>query len=262
MSGSLEWLGVVFGPIAAVLGWLLRSPTEADERRRARVLATPTSRISDIAAEGVVEVRGRVVMLGGEPPLIAPFSQRRVVWVLSDVSETVGKGDGVRATLLQEIHCRSFLLDDGSTERARVVLRSHATVVESGADPVLVHTQRPGDPAPPHVLSFLERKNILPRHGGRERRMSFYETTIAEGDEIFVNGPATRERLQPGEAYRNEAPTRLLIAGTGPDADVVATKLAEKQLLARFRQFRTTGWVMFVVGMAATILAVFRLVTR
>src|SRR4051812_43475617 len=88
--------------------------------RRKRIMSTPTSPIRQ-APGGLVEVKGRIVP-SEQGVLQTPFSGRHAVWARITVQERRQRGrSSYWATIINEVDARSFFVDDGSGELARVL---------------------------------------------------------------------------------------------------------------------------------------------
>jgi hypothetical protein len=246
MSENVAWILFMLGSMATLVGYLLRAPVPEEERRRARVLATPTKRIADAEGEGLVELRGKVVLDDESKAIVAPFSDRRAVWLRVDVTHVFDKTQTGAHTETQSI---SFLIDDGSGQRARVELDEKDEVM---VDWDLLATQTTNETAPAKAMAYLAKKRVSSKNRwGNDAKMWFRESLIAVGDEIFVIGPSRREAMRPEDGYREEATTRLVVErgeGKGDEKEVLVTKLREPQLLSALRPYRTAGWIVLVLG--------------
>src|SRR5438128_1033993 len=108
--------GVLFvlGGILFVIGGIIAVVGIPNMKRRARIIATPTSPIAQAPGNAAVEVKGRI--LPSEQGLVAtPFSGRHAVWTRITVQEWRSRGrSSYWATLVNEVEMRMFFVDDGS----------------------------------------------------------------------------------------------------------------------------------------------------
>ena len=210
--------------------------------RRRRIIATPTSPINE-AMGGMVEIKGRIVP-GENGLLAAPLTGRKVVWarVMVEQQRSSGNNQTTWDTVLNEVSCLPFLVEDGSGEAARILPDGARVILDES---VVASSGTFHDP-PPQVEAFLrasdlDSKNFL----GFRKTMRYAEELLAPGDALYAIGPSRRDPVPPpDDSFDIPPPNQLVMyADAGADAELILTNKTEKQLVSRLR------WT-FILGLA------------
>jgi hypothetical protein len=113
---------LILGTGLVLVGMILVLSNLRNVARRKRILATPTSPISQ-AMGGPVEFKGNIVP--SEKGLVeAPLSGRQAVWTGVTVEQYRSGSDGNpggSSIVLNEVNGRPFFVDDNSGEVARII---------------------------------------------------------------------------------------------------------------------------------------------
>lgn len=197
--------------------------------RRRRIRATAAKPIANTPGGGIVALAGRVAS-DEEGVVIAPLSQRKVVWYRATIQnwETGGKPDSLAHA--SEIDGRPFLISDDSGEVARVVPAGAHVVVE------IKEIGRNGTfhDVPPHIEAFAKKhgQSLLVSDSTTEKRdLTFYEETIAPGDFVYALGPSRRGADAANtNVYRGSAnrPLELFHTAEGDQELLLSNKTAER----------------------------------
>ncbi|MFO0665164.1 MAG: hypothetical protein U0174_14515 [Polyangiaceae bacterium] len=242
MIGVLIMGGIVFFIGGIVLLMSLKSM-----RRRKRILGTPTSPIAQAPGTGPVELKGRIVP-SEQGVLAAPFSGRQGVWVRVIVQEWRQHGrSGSWHTILNEIDSRSFFIDDGSGQMARVL--------PQGAE-VILDTQTIGksgtfNDAQPHFEGFLASRGLKSTNFlGFNKSMQYQEEIMVPNDNVYALGPSRREAGPPvNDGYRMVPSSQLIMfAGAGEANELILTSKTEEQLVSKLMTGFIVGLVMLGLG--------------
>lgn len=237
----------ILGIGAVVVGVILLVANLPNYRRRQRIVATPTTPIARASGDGVVEIKGRILV--SEQGLVqAPFSGRHVVWCRVTVQELRSAGKSRHwATILTESDGRMFHVDDGSGERAHV-LPAGANVVLEKQD---VAQSGTFNDAPPHLVAFLAaRGHKTTSWLGLNKSMRYEEELLVPDDPIYVLGPSRRDAGPPRHDGYRVAPTTQLVlfAGVGPEGELLVTNKSEEELTSHLMGGFFGGIFALVVG--------------
>lgn len=241
--------------VVLIIGIAAMASSRKDLRRRRRILDTPTSPIAEAPGSGLVEIKGRV--LPGDQGLVrAPFSARSVVWFRVTVEELRNSGkSSTWVKVVSEVDGRTFYVDDGSGQTARVV-PSGANVILDKQDVARSGTFRD---APPALEAFLQQRGVKSTSWfGLNKSMRYEEETLAPGDSLYALGRAKREPGPPvqTDGYRTTPTTRLLLeSGIGEEEELILTNKTEEQLVSRLRTGFVTGVVVTAIGAVITLVA-------
>src|SRR4051812_28285171 len=126
MLDHVAWLCSLLGGMVLLIGCALLQP-DGDERRRRRLMTGATSEPVPSGDGAAFVVRGRVVLEDDARMLVAPFTQREVVWLRVDVDEAQRSPEGaweVRVHVHDETRSIPFFVDDGLGGRVRVSLEN------------------------------------------------------------------------------------------------------------------------------------------
>ena len=241
---------LILGTGLVLVGMILVLSNLRNVARRKRILATPTSPISQ-AMGGPVEIKGNIVP--SEKGLVeAPLSGRQAVWTRVTVEQYRSGSDGNpggSSIVLNEVNGRPFFVDDNSGEVARII--------PDGAN-VVLDQQSIGssgqflDP-PPGFEEFLSMRGLSSKgFFGFNKTMSFYEELLTPGDALYAPGPSRREQGRPNREGSGTAPLGQLVvyAAAGTGGELILTNKTEKQLASRLLRN-------FVIGITCTIVGAF-----
>jgi hypothetical protein len=245
----------IIAVVVLILGVALIAAAQKDLRRRKRILDTPTSPIAQAPGSGLVEIKGRV--LPGDQGLVrTPFSERNVVWFRITVEELRSSGkSSTWVKVLSETDCKTFYVEDGSGQTARVV-PSGANVILDKQDVARSGTFRD---APPQLEAFLQQRGLKSTSWlGFNKSMRYEEETLSPGDPVYALGRAKREPGPPvqTDGYRTTPTTRLLLEhGIGEEEELILTNKTEEQLISRLRTGFITGVVLAAIGGVLSLVA-------
>lgn len=242
----------ISGGVVFLIGAIVAATNIKNMKRRARILATPTSPIAQAPGNGPVEVKGRVV--AGEQGVVqAPFSGRLGVWVRVLVEEYRSTGrSGYWAKLVDEVAFRPFFVDDGSGQMARIepgganVILDQKNVASSGMF----------NDASPAVQSFLASRGLSTTSFlGFNKRMRMSEQVISPEDPLYALGPSRRQAGPPVHDGYRMVPGSLLVMypslAEGEGGELIITNKSEEQLVSKFFWTFTGGLVAAGVGALA-----------
>lgn len=237
----------IFGGILAVIGLIVGLVNIKNIKRRARIINTPTSPIAHAPGNGLVEIKGRIAP-SEEGIVQAPFSGRHGVWVRILVEERRSSGRNTYwATVLNESDARTFLVDDGSGQVARVhpaganVILERTNVASSGTF----------NDAPPHLQGFLASRGISTTGlFGFNKAMRYQEELLSPGDPLYALGPSRRVPGPPApDGYRMGPSTQLMMyAERGAEGELLLTNKSEEQLVSKLLWGFVGGCITFGVG--------------
>jgi hypothetical protein len=236
----------VFGGILFVIGVII-TLTNWKNKRRQRIIATPTSAIAQAPGNGVVEIKGRVVP--SEQGIIqTPFSGRPAVWTRITIQELRSSGrNSYWHTILTEADGRVFLVDDGSGQYARIV--------PAGANVILDRQNVAGsgtfNDAAPHLEAFLMSRGLKSTSWlGFNKSMRYEEELISPGDPVYALGPSRRDPGPPvNDGYRMVPGSQLvLFMGMGPEGELILTNKSEEQLTSKLLGGFVAGLVITGIG--------------
>lgn len=260
--GPVSFFGTFLGIAAAWFGGRGVLTAMIDLRRRQRMKAAPTVRISEASGGGIVEIKGRIV--ASEAGLVgSTVGGRQAVWfqtTVEDVREVItGSSTDVGGTskstqvvtIWQKTESREFLVDDGSGQLARVK-PDHAYVVTKDVQ----ITRDDGDPL----------------HLGGNR---YVERVLVPGEEIYALGPSVREQGPPVTlGYREATSTQLVMCASdmskamawmpsfavfrkrmsrGGVGELILSNKSERELTDGIRHDFRVSTIVFVVGVAMLI---------
>ena len=220
---------LIFGGILLLIGVIVTLTGLKNWNRRSRILNTPTSPIAQAPGNGAVEIKGRIVP-SEQGVVQAPFSGRYAVWVRVTVQELRRSGrSSYWATILNEIDARSFFVDDGSGQVARIM--------PQGAN-VMLDAQNVGssgtfNDASPHLQAFLASRGLSSTSWlGFNKSMRYNEEVLAPTDPLYALGPSRRDPGPPvSDGYRMAPSSQLVLYnGAGAAHELILTNKTEEQL--------------------------------
>lgn len=238
---------LIIGGVIGLIGLIVTLTNLKNVRRRKRIIDTPTSPIAHATGQGRVEVKGRIV--AGEEGLVqSPFSGRYCVWVRAKVQELRSSGRSTYwATIVNEIDCRPFYVEDGSGQSARIM--------PNGADVILdtqtVASSGTFNDAAPHLQQFLAARGLSTTSFlGFNKRIRYEEEVLAVGDPLYAIGPSQREAGPPvHDGYRMVPGSQLVVyAGQGEEFEMILTNKSEDQLVSKLLWGFVGGLVMLGIG--------------
>jgi hypothetical protein len=234
--------------IALIGGFILLLGSRKDMRRRRKILSTKATTIAAAPGSGTVEIQGAIVT-GEEGTVLAPISGREVVYFRLIVSEQRSSGRNSHwVDIIKDEGCRSFYVDDGSGQTARVfpdlahVILDREKVAQCG-------TLRNA----PLELEELLRENGHSSTGllGLNKTIIAYEEVLLPGQPIFAIGPARREGGPPVQdaSYRSTPTTRLVLRpGEELEDELLLSSKSGKQLVNRLLGSFAGGVALMVIG--------------
>ena len=223
---------VVLGGILFIIGAIIAVVGMKNLARRKRILDTPTSPIRQAQGGGLVEIKGRI--LPSEQGLVmAPFSGRHAVWARITVQEQRSSGRNTYwKTVANETDTRSFFVDDGSGELARVLPMAANVILEAQA----VASSGTFKDAPPHLEAFLQSRGLKSTGLlGFNKQMRYHEEILAPGDPVYALGPSRRDPGPPvNDGYRMVPSSQLVMhAMPGNAGELILTNKTEEQLVSK-----------------------------
>lgn len=238
---------LIFGGILFVIGGIVALTGLKNYRRRQRIIATPTSPISQAPGNAPVEVKGRVVP-GEQGVLQAPFSGRHAVWARIIVQEHRSSGrNSYWATILTEVDQREFYVDDGSGQHAKVIPHGAEVILDSHQ----VASSGTFNDASPHLQAFLaSRGHSTTSWLGFNKAMRYTEELLVPNDPLYALGPSRRDPGPPvNDGYRMSPSSQLvLFAGRGEVNELILTNKTEEQLVSRLAWGLVGGLVTAGIG--------------
>jgi len=238
---------LIFGGILALIGIIVTLVNIKNIRRRSRILKTPTSAIVQAPGNGLVEIKGRIAP-SEEGIVQAPFSGRHAVWVRIVVEERRSSGRNTYwATVINESDGRTFMVDDGSGQVARVypaganVMLERSNVASSGTF----------NDAPPHLQGFLASRGVSTTGlFGFNKAMRYQEEVLAPGDAVYALGPSRRVAGPPmPDGYRMGPSSQLVMyAERGAEGELLLTNKSEEQLVSKLLWGFLAGCIMSGLG--------------
>ncbi len=238
---------IVIGLMLLLGGIVVLLSNIGNMKRRARIIATPTSAVAHASGNGAVEIKGRIVP-SDQGVIHAPFSGRHAVVVRVTVEEQRSNGKNTYwHTLFCETDSRLFFIDDGSGQAARVV-PSNANVI---LDKQQIANSGTFKDAPPHLVEFLaSRGQKTTSWLGFNKSMRYQEEVLAAGDPIYAIGPSRRDAGPPvNEGYRVAPSSELVLfhAGKG-DGELIITNKTEEELVSKLYWGFVAGAITAGVG--------------
>jgi hypothetical protein len=240
----------VIGGILVLVGVIVMLANIRNMQRRARIKATPTSKVAQASGVGHVEIAGAVVP-GDNGVFSTPLGGKPAVWARVIVQELRRRGkSSTWVVIYKETYDRIFYVDDGSGERARVhtegamMVLDQAQVASSGflRDP------------PPHVQQFLAQRGIASEGMVFNRTLRFTEELLAPGDSLYALGPSSREGGGQGGAFRQGPPGQLVLrAGNGFAHELILTNKPENTLVMKMLTGFLVGAVLAALGAAGVV---------
>ena len=250
---------VFIGGLLLLIGIIVTLSNVKNWQRRQRIIATPTSPIAQAPGNGPVEIKGRVGP-SEQGLLLTPFSGRHAVWCRVTVQEL--RSSGRRSywhTVLTEVDCRPFMVDDGSGQLGRVipmganVMLDKHNVAQSGTF----------NDARPHLEGFLQSRGLKSTSWlGFNKSMRYEEEILAPNDAIYALGPSRREAGPPvNDGYRMVPGSQLVMFhAMGPLGELILTNKTEEQLTGKLLRGFVGGLVLtgigVLLGIAGAIAAV------
>jgi hypothetical protein len=250
------------GGVIFLIGGIIALTGLKNLARRKRILATPTSPVRQ-ARGGPVEIKGRIVP-SEQGVLMAPFSGRHAVWTRVTVEERRSRGrSSYWATIINESDGRSFFVDDGSGEVARILPQAANVILERQS----VASSGTFRDAPPHLEAFLQSRGVKSTgFFGFNKQMRYQEELLAPGDSLYAIGLSRRDPGPPvNDGYRM-APSSQLVLYAGPAAadELILTNKSEEELVSRLlwrfligALFACTGAAFALAGVVMLILESF-----
>jgi hypothetical protein len=241
---------LVIGGIVFVIGVILLLTGIPNLRRRARIIATPTSAIAQAPGNGPVEIKGKIVA-SEQGVIMAPFSGRQAVWVRVTVQEKRSTGrSSYWATVVKETDGRPFMVDDNSGQQARVLPPGANVILDSQQ----VASSGTFKDAPQHLEGFLAARGLKSTSFlGFNKAMRYEEQVLVAGDSLYAIGPSRREAGPPvHDGYRMVPGSQLVLyAGAGGPGELILTNKSEEQLISKLRMGFLAGAVLSGLGFAA-----------
>ena len=149
----------VIGGILALVGVIVMLANIRNMQRRARIKATPTSKIAQASGVGHVEINGAVVP-GDNGVFATPIGNKPAVWARVVVQELRRRGkSSTWVNIYKETYDRVFYVDDGSGERARVHTERAMMVLDQAQVASTGFLRNPT----PQVQQFLAQRGIAAR---------------------------------------------------------------------------------------------------
>lgn len=238
---------LLIGAVAAIVGIIVLLANLSNMKRRQRILATPTSLITEAPGNGPVEIKGRITP-SEQGVIQAPFSGRHAVWVRVTVQELRSNGKNRHwHTLFAEDDSRLFFVDDGSGQVARVIAPGANVVLDKQH---IADSGTFNDP-PPHLAAFLaSRGHATTSWLGFNKSMRYQEEMLAPGDSLYAIGPSRRDAGPPANDGYRVAPSSQLVlfhAGSG-DGELILTNKSEEALVANLKWGFVGGCITAGIG--------------
>ncbi|NOU33125.1 MAG: hypothetical protein HOO96_34940 [Polyangiaceae bacterium] len=241
---------LIIGSILLLIGIIVTLVNLKNVRRRKRILGTPTSPIAQAPGQGPVEVKGRIVP-SEQGLLQTPFSGRQAVWCRIIVQEYRQHGrSGSYVTILNEVDCRHFMVDDGSGQQARILPQGAHMILEAQQ----VASSGTFNDASPHLQGFLQSRGLSTTSWlGFNKSMRYSEEILSPGDNLYALGPSRRDAGPPvSDGYRMVPGSQLvLFAGAGEVNELILTNKTEEQVVSKLLYGFIGGLVMTGLGAAA-----------
>lgn len=218
-------------------------------RRRQRIIATPTSPVAQAPGNNRVEIKGRVVP-SEQGVVQTPFSGRHAVWCRVTVQELRSSGRSTYwHTVITEVDARSFFVDDGSGQMARILPENAEVMLEKQN---VASSGTFNDP-PPHLVAFLQsRGRSTTSWLGFNKSMRYEEEILVPGDALYALGPSRRDPGPPvNDGYRM-VPTSQLVMFVGPE-ELLLTNKTEEQLVSNLLRGFVIGCVLTGLGLLGAI---------
>ena len=238
---------LIMGGIVFLIGGIVLLLSLKSMRRRKRIIGTPTSPVAQAPGNGPVELKGRIVP-SEQGVLQAPFSGRHAVWVRVIVQEWRQHGrSGSWYTILNEIDSRSFFIDDGSGQMARVLPQGAEVILDTHT----VGKSGTFNDAQPHLEAFLMSRGMKSTNFlGFNKSMQYQEEIMVPNDNIYALGPSRREAGPPvNDGYRMVPSSQLIMfAGPGEANEMILTSKTEEQLVSKLMTGFIVGCVMLGLG--------------
>jgi hypothetical protein len=246
MEGPL----LVLGGILFIVGLIVTLTNLKNFKRRQRIIATPTSAISQAPGNGLVEIKGRIAP-SEQGVLQAPFSGRHAVWVRITVQELRSSGRSTYwHTLLTEIDARHFMVDDGSGQLARILPLGANVLLE----PQNVGSSGTFNDAAPHLEAFLQTRGLKSTSWlGFNKSMRYTEELLTPGEPLYALGLSRRDAGPPVHDGYRMVPGSQLVMFHGHGEELLLTNKTEEQLTSKL----LTGFVIgLVIGGLGLLLGV------
>ncbi len=162
-----------------------------------------------------------------------PFSGRHAVWCRITVQELRSSGrNRYWHTILTEVDCRPFMVDDGSGQLARI-LPTGANVL---LDKHNIASSGTFNDAAPHLEAFLQSRGLKSTSWlGLNKSMRYEEEVLAAGDPLYALGLSRREAGPPvHDGYRMVPGSQLVMAhGMGDQGELLLTNKTEAELTSK-----------------------------
>jgi hypothetical protein len=244
----------VIGGILCLVGVILMLTNVRNMQRRARIKATPTSKVAQASGVGHVEINGSIVA-GDNGVFATPLGAKPAVWARVIVQELRRRGkSSTWVTIYKETYDRVFYVDDGSGESARVHTENAMMVLDQRQ---VASSGFLRDP-PPQVQQFLAQRGIASEGMVFNRTLRFTEELLSPGDALYALGPSSREGGAGGGPFRQGPPGQLVLrAGHGFDHELILTNKPEKTLVFKMLIGFLGGAILAAFGAAAVVAGLF-----
>jgi hypothetical protein len=241
-------LVILFGAMTS-LGAVYAIAVRGSLRHTRALAATPPLPITGAPGGSRVHVRGRI-QPSEQGVILTPFTKRRAVWARIAVQEL--RGRDWWDTILQAEEGRTFLVEDGSGEKARVtparacVLAEREIVAESGFLRDL----------PAEIEEFLRERGLTSKGlFNFNKSLRCVEEVLLDGGDISAFGPSIRK---PGptvtNGYRSIPSSELALAGSASrEAELIlATDEGARKPLEQLKLFGAMAFA--VIGAVALVM--------
>lgn len=235
---------LIIGLLIGGIGCVALVARRGESRAIARIRRTPTTRVFDAPAEGLLEICGQVVV-GEQGTVCSPLTAREGVVLSIAVDEWLSGHSTSRRPYLRETLRLPFYVDDGSGELARVdpneaIFISQAS--ELGDD--YLAPLRYGKPTRSTVTA--EMRTWVASRSTRPvpNVICIEEEMIAPGERVYVLGWAQR---RPGPAGAMQL--TLSHQGDG-EGELLVSNLSEADLLGEVGKRRRKIWILLVLGVS------------
>lgn len=241
------------GGILFVIGVIVTLSNVKNFQRRQRIIATPTSAISQAPGNGLVEIKGRIVP-SEQGVLQTPFSGRHAVWCRVKVEELRQRGkSSTWVTVVNEVDARVFMVDDGSGQLARIEPNGANTILDSRN---VASSGTFNDP-PPHLMAFLQSRGLSSTSWlGFNKSMRYSEEVLSPSDPLYALGQSRRDPGPPvNDGYRIVPSSQLVMfQSIGVLGELLLTNKTEDQLTSKLLTGFVTGIVLAALGFFGTII--------
>jgi hypothetical protein len=241
---------LLLGGIVFLVGLALTSLNLKKYRRRKRIRRTALTPAARALGGEIVAIKGRIVP-SEQGQVRAPFSGKLAVWVRVQVDEL--RSPTRRAywhSLYDDVEARTFLIDDGTGQLARVIPRGAEVLLD--APNVASSGHYYDDPI--HLEAFLQsRGSKSTRLLGFSKSMRYKEEVLVAGEFIHAIGFARRESAVPGAHGSQAGPAHQLVLFQSPRDELILTNMSERQLNERLLRAFFSGLVVIGLGLLLSI---------